>query len=432
LFGLSLFTLRLPAAILSLVTLICGTIIVNNELGKKAAVVIAALLTVIPYFIMQSRFGLDCNLFLSMSTLSLCVLFKAVKTNRLIHYSISGLLFGLSLYCYATSWLIIPLFLIFFFVYITYTKKLGFSRILVFGVSLFILAWPLILFVLVHLFKWPTLEIWFFSIPRLVVFRSKEIGFQNVLVNLKKLFGVAFFSDVLTYNALPRFFTMYIISIPFAISGIGVGLVRLVRGIKKRDYTNTNVILLFLIASLLIGLLIADPNANKLNGMYYTLVFFVLVGILKLVEVLKQQRWVPYAIASLYLTSFIFFFSYYFFVYPIEVYPQPFFQEDLTSTIEQINEMNTENRPVYYDAPIIYYLLSQKVSPYDVFAEGELEKAAVIRNHYFLMLQVNDTLKKDCYYVVGQTYHTLREMLNEAGYQPILSGKYDIYHIPKD
>ena len=130
------------------------------------------------------------------------------------------------------------------------------------------------------------------------------------------------------------------------------------------------------------------------------------------------------------MLNFFFFISYYFWIYPKDIYPQPYFLEDLKSTIDIIEDMNTENRSVYYDVPIIYYLLAEEVSHYDVYAEGGLEKASVLHNSYFLMIHEEDDLKENCYYVVGHTYHTIENKLIAAGYTPIISEDYDIYYIP--
>ncbi|MBR3132894.1 MAG: glycosyltransferase family 39 protein [Clostridia bacterium] len=61
-FGISIYTIRTPAVLLRLLTFISIFFIMKDEKNKYKTISILFLFSICPYFIMQSRWGLDCNL----------------------------------------------------------------------------------------------------------------------------------------------------------------------------------------------------------------------------------------------------------------------------------------------------------------------------------------------------------------------------------
>ena len=55
LFGLSVFVVRLPAVIFSVLTIVLAYLLSKKYIGKKFALVLAFLITICPWHIMQSR-----------------------------------------------------------------------------------------------------------------------------------------------------------------------------------------------------------------------------------------------------------------------------------------------------------------------------------------------------------------------------------------
>lgn len=113
-FGYSINIIRTPAVILRLLIFISGLFIMKNENNKLKTFSFLFLLTISPYFIMQSRWGLDCNLMVGFLTISVCLLIQAITKNNIKLLFISGLLFGLTLYTYALSYIIVPILLFFY------------------------------------------------------------------------------------------------------------------------------------------------------------------------------------------------------------------------------------------------------------------------------------------------------------------------------
>ena len=146
-FGFSLFIIRMPAFIFSIIYIIIAYLITKEFKNKKLAILMEFLIVICPWHFMQSRWGLDCNLMSSLMLLSIYLLLKAKKT---IGYILAGISFGITLYSYAVSYLIIPVFLVLILIYLLYIKKIKIRNIIALGIPIAILAIPLILNLLVN------------------------------------------------------------------------------------------------------------------------------------------------------------------------------------------------------------------------------------------------------------------------------------------
>ena len=81
-FDYSIFIVRLPGVVLSTITFIIGYLTISEVLhSKKFGLLFAFLFTILPYYIMQSRFGLDCNLMMGMSSIVLYFVHKMIMVN---------------------------------------------------------------------------------------------------------------------------------------------------------------------------------------------------------------------------------------------------------------------------------------------------------------------------------------------------------------
>ena len=119
-FGFSLTVVRIPALIFSILYLIFAFLITKDFKNKKLAILVELIAVIIPWHFMQSRWAFDCNLMSSMMLISIYTLLKAKKP---ITYILAGILFGITLYTYALSYVIIPIFLLLTLGYMLYTKK---------------------------------------------------------------------------------------------------------------------------------------------------------------------------------------------------------------------------------------------------------------------------------------------------------------------
>lgn len=366
-FGYSLFLIRIPAVLFGLLTLIFGTLLAKELGGKRFSLLIALLITICPYFFMASRFGLDCNLMLGLFTTSIYVLLKAILNEKISLYVLAGILFGLTLYTYAISYLLIPLVLIGLTIYLIYTKKLNIKKVLAFGLPLFLLAIPMILNVLINASIIDEIKTSFFTIPKMNNDRTSEIALSNIFTNITQM-GTYLTNDNLIYNAFPSFGTLYLFSIPLVILGIILIFKRGVISLKTKKFNN-NMYIAIIFISMFVGLLFIKDGfvINKGNAIFICLVLFLGIGIVKVMQLLKNYAFI---IIIIYLLAFTYFGYFYFCRYPVVYYPQAYFMDTYVEIIEYSKQFDKD----IYIEPIIlgtlWAALASETSPYE-FANAE-------------------------------------------------------------
>ncbi|MDD6202992.1 MAG: glycosyltransferase family 39 protein, partial [Lachnospiraceae bacterium] len=193
----TVFIMRMPAAIMGIIMLLTGTMLIKEVAGEKAGLLSMILFTICPYFMMQSRFGLDCNLMLPISTIALLFLVKALKTRKKRFFVLSGIFWGITCYAYAISYLIIPFFLLLTLLYLIYTKNIEWKEVVLLGFPIAVIALPLILFVMVNTFQLNEITTPLFTIPRLPRYRAAEFTLDSdvLVANTKKIMTDIFFGD---------------------------------------------------------------------------------------------------------------------------------------------------------------------------------------------------------------------------------------------
>ncbi len=421
--------LRIPAVCFGILTWIFGSLITREILGRKAGLLGSVLLAICPCFILHSRLGMDCYLFLGASTVSLYCCVRAVNEdtnkNRTLLYGAAGLGFGISLYTYALSWLAVPIFLIFLLVYLLYIRKINWKQILCMGVPLGILAAPLILMVAINTFQLPEIVTGRFTIPRLTEFRGAEISLKHVINNIPVLIQAYFFHDQFPYNSLPTYFTLYLISVPFAMVGIGKSVVRTIDTVKERQFFTPALILLWFLAQTCMGLVIKEPNVNKLNGVFFSLAFLAVYGIRECYSSIQKGYWKKYfvtGISALYVIFFLSFGTYYFTEYTEDTFPLPYFDGTTYADILDEWEETIGDRDVYVDSLYIYYPLGEKLSPIEFqLIEQGLEKRGKI--HFGLPEEQDE----NGFYLIFRE-ENYADQLKESGFQMEEAGMYKVLY----
>ncbi len=362
-FGYSLFLIRIPAVLFGLLTLIFGTLLAKEIGGKRFSVLIALLITICPYFLMASRWGLDCNLMLGLFTVSIYTLLKAIKCGKIKLYILSGILFGLTLYTYALSYIIIPLVLLGIVIYLIYTKKLNIKQFLAFSIPLFVLAIPLILVVLINAGIINEIKTAFFTIPKMEDTRISEISIVNIFENIKNI-GNYLTNDPLIYNAFPRFGTLYLFSIPLVLLGIFIALKRGTLALKTKKFDNYMYINIIFVMLFLCLLFVKDGLVviNKGNAIFICLVIFLGIGVFKVMQFLKNYGFV---IIIIYLLAFTYFVYFYFIHYPVVYYPQNSFMDTYVEIIEYSEQFDKDIYIEPIPAGTLWAALASKTSPYE-------------------------------------------------------------------
>lgn len=113
LLGLSVTSVRLPSALLSLITVLFTYLLVLEFLGKKKVALIASfLLAISPWHIYLSRLGHEVNAGLAFSLLAIYFFWKGVKGKGLAFLIASAIFWSLSFYTYQSQKIFGPLLLL--------------------------------------------------------------------------------------------------------------------------------------------------------------------------------------------------------------------------------------------------------------------------------------------------------------------------------
>ena len=113
---------------------------------------------------MHGRYALDCNLMLGCSTVALWLLARYVKTGRLSHLIAYSVSFGLVMYSYALSYIVVPVFLCLITLYMLWCRKITFRRALLSALCVCVTALPILLFVCIMLFELPSMSFLGFTV----------------------------------------------------------------------------------------------------------------------------------------------------------------------------------------------------------------------------------------------------------------------------
>lgn len=284
LFGLNVYTMRLPMLVVS-----CGSVALTYFIGRKLfdtrfALLVMALTAVNPWHFMQSRWALDCNMFPHVFLLALYLLLLGLEKRRYLY--VSMVFFGLTFYCYGVAIYSVTPFLIAFALWCLWKKQLKLREVLACVVIFALVVLPEVLVMAINMFGWPTIETPFFTMsyfPESI--RSRDILFLNFSFeqlgrNVRSMISRAFLQQPDSiYNALPKFGPMYHISIPFML----IGIVSFAKELFAEKDLNRKTALLALwsmfIMGIWVGMVTFEVNVNRINIIFFPLLFLCGYGI---------------------------------------------------------------------------------------------------------------------------------------------------------
>ena len=281
----------------------------------RTALLAAFLLAISPWHIMQSRWGLDCNVFPPLFLLGTLLLVYAKTRPWLLLASLG--VFGLSVYAYATAYFVVPLFLAGGAIYLFFHRKQFPLRTMptLLGTGLFVLlALPIALYLAVNHWEWESIITPFFTIPRLPgiprVAVATSLGdghvLQSFVYNTATLIRLLVTqNDHWVENVIPRFGILYQHTMPLVLLGIGAAL-PLAREDWRR-YRPDMFAFLWLVVALLLGV-IMSVVIHRINILYFPLILFAAKGLC----ILRRWAIIFWPIIALYVVGFIGFTSTYF------------------------------------------------------------------------------------------------------------------------
>ncbi len=315
---MSLFVSRLPQAIVAVVTLICVYLIGKETIGKKFGLFSMVILSMSPWHIMMARWGLDANLAPGFLMIGFLFLVKSVRRER--NLILAALFYGLSLYSYACTWVVVPTVLLLTGVYYLVHKKIAFNKTVIIAIIvLFVTALPLMIFVLVNSGFLPDIRLPFISIVGMGGYRGSEVAgnfTEGAIENIKKA------AYLLIHQSgagepweliLPWGFIYDLGRVLVVIGGVWLfikGVLSFKKkpaedGNSKRDFSWEVVFLIQIIAAL-ITCVATYATIHRINVLYIPLIFAGAYGAYKISEAIKAKKEVISKIVDLVvMVSFI-------------------------------------------------------------------------------------------------------------------------------
>lgn len=331
-FGLKVWAIRIPQCIVACLTILAVFLLVNEMFNKKLAVICSGLLAIAPWHIMLSRWGLESNMAPGFLIFGLYFFVKGLKNARWMY--VSALMYGLSLYCYATIWPFVPIMLLMQVGYCIKHKKIKIQKETIISVAIiFALALPLMLFMLVNYNVIGEIKNSFFSIPKLQCARLGEISFHNIGKNLEKMFEIIVLQcDGLPLNSILGHGIFYYCTLPFFVVGLYIIIKEAVKN-RKSEFKYEIILLIQLVMGIFLGTLIY-VNVNRINCIYIPIIIISGIGIYKFCEGARKK--VLLGISIMYIGFFAVFSCYYFNDYQKEI--SSFFYEGVGNAIDEAQE----------------------------------------------------------------------------------------------
>lgn len=322
LLGYTLFAVRLPTLIVSIISLFVFYDLVKKiSKNEKIALIGLTFICISPWHILQSIWALDCNMFPHFLLFAIDLFYTGLlrKKNSLLFLSM--VLFAISLYGYGVAIYFVPLFLLIMCIYLLKSKQLKLKNAIFCAVIFLILAMPIILMFAINVLSIEnSMSIGKITIPYYEgLSRTNDMIFftDNPLEQLGKNIQSTFEvivnqSDGAEWNSSKLFGTTYYFTIVFMV----IGLFDTIKKIKQEKGSLNNILIVsWFFISLLTGLIINQANINRLNSLWY--VFFVLaaVGISRVNEKINHKKVFQTIVIACYLvlfTSFAFYFHGYY------------------------------------------------------------------------------------------------------------------------
>ncbi|MER7005150.1 glycosyltransferase family 39 protein [Dactylosporangium sp. NPDC000555] len=283
-FGLSVLSLRLLPAALGVLSVYLLYLLVHRIADRTTGLVASALLAVLPWHVMATRWSLESNVlpfFVLAGVLTMVCCYGAADRRRWA-LPVSLLPLAISLYAYGIAAVVVVGIIVLFALAnwrVIRAHKVGFGLSLAgFGV----LALPFGLFLLVNnvLHRAPHwLSALPFSVPLLTVTRLDEVSADGTLIGNVR-FVASGFDDGLIWNVLPGWLPLGPVVVPLAAVGCYYAVRR--RGMLLAP-------LCWLLACLPL-FLVAPLNVNRANALYLPLVALSAVGLVEVGRSLREAR----------------------------------------------------------------------------------------------------------------------------------------------
>ncbi|SEK84919.1 hypothetical protein SAMN04487770_103150 [Butyrivibrio sp. ob235] len=305
LLGSSALSLRILPAILGIATLVVLFFLIRilsreTLLSEKSAIpfqrvtgeylwlplVSVAIMALVPWHVMLSRWSLDCNTtpFFVVSALLLFILGGAKKERGTIFYALSAVVYSLCLYSYGAATFVIPLHLIIMCIICVKSGRMTMSQVKL-GVGIFLLvSLPLLVFYAVNFLNLPEIITPIFSITKFTAKRSIFASgaglfpaiFVNFITMIKNMTLGNSSEQILSY--IPGFPPFLAFTFPMTILGIVISFIRAKGGSFMDLIMNS-----LFYPSFIFGLFV-EEDITRMVLIFIPLVFYLARGFVFVVD----------------------------------------------------------------------------------------------------------------------------------------------------
>lgn len=422
--GPNVIAYRMPMLFVYIISVIASYLMVSKFKNKKLALLFTFLVITCPWNIYNVRMALDCNLYLGMFMIALYFMTRAEK---MYQFFIAGVFIGLCLYTYILSWISLPIFLLVWIIYMLYLKRINWKQIIVMAIPITILAAPLIYFLLLNYGIVHQTNIGIFSLPVLDTFRAEQISPLNIFRT-----GLESIKTIFTQEK-----TIYLMYVPLFIIGFILSLKNVVQSIKGRKFDLTAVMIISF-STLLIGLLFTRiPTANKANVLYFLILYFVAIAIIKICE---NSYLAKIVMGTMIIVLFVnFYWSY---ITNSGIVGDGWYEDRYLYSLTEELETNDEyiDKPKYVladkAAPYVYIMLESKISPQEYMATQKTEdvgdriETTKVGNYNFIYTndQIYEALtsQEEKIFIISTIYKNVINSMVEFGYEKQEYGYYAV------
>ncbi len=364
---------------------------------------------------------------MSMIVISIYFFMHSINKKKNYLFVISGILFGLTLYTYVLSYIVLVVLLAFLLLYYLYIKEINFKQIIIFGIPLFILALPLMLNIAYNSGHISKVKLPFFSISDLWFYRGKEFSLDNIELNQDKIYDILFVKDEVGYNSIEKFGTIYKFSMPLVVIGITFSICDLLKSIKNKEKTIDLPMLVIFITTFILLHLIIEPNINKANVIYIPMMYFIVKTICFLGERFK----VIYLLAIIiYLCNFIYFLKTYFVDYASQsnyLFEQDIIDATIYAEALQRDTVYVEN---CLNQTYIYTLMGNE-KPTKTFAETVKINNFIVDEYDNYKFYYSDDIDENGVYLLKYDNEQYTKLL-DAGFKDKIFGEFHVLYLEND
>lgn len=395
LFGLNVFSVRLPSAVFGILTVL-ATFFLAKELFKRdgIALLTSLLLAISPWHIHFSRVAFEANVGVALNVFG--ILFFLKSFNKQWFLFLSAVMFGLNLHVYQSEKVFIPLLLI---ILIVIFRKQFFlikkKYMLISSLILIIISIPLIY---VSLANKDVLararDVSIFSNTSIIEMNAKRVArdkenndllglvFDNRRVEFVKNtakgylshfdFNWLFITGDIARHRAPGMGLLYLVELPFLL----IGIYSLTFG-KFDKKIKVFTFLWFLVAPIPASVTNDVPNAVRTLNFLPTFQIFTAIGIISAMQKISNFK-IRYLIFSLFFLFFIFNFGYYLNQYFIQqnYFHARYWQYGYENIVNYIAGVQKNYKKIIVsntatmDQSYMFFLFYLKYDPHKYLSEG--------------------------------------------------------------